>query len=418
MGCRHRLYSRAGAAQRIFHNNSSLGLDHYNSAMSALAGITVLELSRVLAGPWCGMQLADLGAEVIKLEPFEGDDTRGLGPPFKDGISAYFACCNRNKRSLAIDLRAPAARPLLEALVRRSDVLIENYRSGTAESLGVGHEALMALNPRLIYCSISGYGRDGPDALRPGYDYVVQAEAGMMAITGPSDGAPSKVGVALADLATGQNAATAILAALWQRERSGRGQRIDISLFDTQLSWLANVGSSALFTGVDPPRYGNAHPSIVPYQAFQARDGAFVLAVASEKLWAMTCDALGRSHWLDDPRYANNAARVQHRESLCAELAAVFGAQPIGHWLALFHDRGIPAAPINSVQQALAHPVASARGMRIELGGLPLIGSPLKLSESPVAYHRPPPRLGEHSEAIALELGFDPATLRSQGAIR
>lgn len=386
--------------------------------MSALAGITVLELSRVLAGPWCGMQLADLGAEVIKLEPFEGDDTRGLGPPFLDGISAYFACCNRNKRSLAIDLRAPAARPLLEALVKKADVLIENYRTGTAELLGVGYDHLMALNPGLIYCSISGYGRSGPDALRPGYDYVVQAEAGMMAITGPSGGEPSKVGVALADLATGQNAATAILAALIQRGRSGQGQRIDISLFDTQLSWLVNVGAAALFTGSDAPRYGNAHPSIVPYEAFLASDGAFVLAVASERLWKATCEALQRPAWADDARFANNAARVLNRQELGSELAAIFATQPVAHWLALFHRRGIPAAPINSVRQALDHPVAHARGMRIELGGLPLVGSPLHLSDSPVVYRRPPPRLGEHTDAIAAECGFDAAALRAQGAIQ
>ncbi len=231
------------------------------------------------------MSLADLGAEVIKLESFDGDDTRGLGPPFLDGMSAYFACCNRNKRSLAIDLRAPAARPLLEALVREADVLVENYRTGGAEALGVGYEAMAAINTRLVYCSISGYGRDGPGAHLPGYDYVVQAEAGLMAITGPAQGAPHKVGVAVADLAAGQNAATAILAALLQRHATGLGQRIDISLFDTQLAMLANVGSSALFTDADAARHGNAHPSIVPYESFRASDGEFVLAVASEKLW-------------------------------------------------------------------------------------------------------------------------------------
>lgn len=386
--------------------------------MSALFGITVLELSRVLAGPWCGMQLADLGAEVIKLEPFEGDDTRGLGPPFKDGISAYFACCNRNKRSMAIDLRAAATRPLLESLVRRCDVLIENYRTGTAETLGVGYAELSAINPRLIYCSISGYGRDGPEAMRPGYDYAVQAEAGLMAITGPSAGEPSKVGVAVADLATGQNATTAILAALFQRERSGRGQRIDISLFDTQLSWLANVASSALFTGVEPPRYGNSHPSIVPYQAFFASDGPFVLAVASEKLWAATCAALQQPQWPSDSRFATNAARVKNREVLCAELTEIFSKQTAAFWLGLFHQQGIPAAPINSVTQAINHPLAYARDMRIELGGLPLLGSPLKLSDSPVHYTRPPPQLGEHSDAIAIELGFDPLLLRHLGVIR
>ena len=386
--------------------------------MSALSGITVLELSRVLAGPWCGMMLADLGADVIKLESFDGDDTRGLGPPFLDGMSAYFACCNRNKRSLAIDLRAPAARPLLEALVREADVLIENYRTGGAESLGVGYEELAAINPRLIYCSISGYGREGPGAQLPGYDYVVQAEAGLMAITGPTEGEPCKVGVAVADLSTGQNAATAILAALLQRHHSGRGQRIDVSLFDSQLALLANVGSNALFTGGEAARYGNAHASIVPYQAFVAADREFVLAVASEKLWMQTCEALGRQDWLRDVRYRNNAARVEHREQLCAELAVLFATEPAAHWLALFERAGVPAAPINSVRQALDHPVAAARGMRIEIGGVPMVGSALKLSGSAPRLERAPPDLGQHSDELALGYGFDPAALRSAGAIR
>ena len=393
--------------------------------MRALEGITVLELSRVLAGPWCGMLLADLGADVVKLEPFTGDDTRGLGPPFLDGadgtprerMSAYFACCNRGKRSLAIDLRAPAARPLLDALVRSADVLIENFRTGTAEALGVGWERLSVLNPRLVYCSISGYGRDGPGAMRAGYDVVVQAEAGMMAITGDADGVPHKVGVAIADLATGQNAATAILAALWQRQRTGVGQRIDLSLFDTQLALLANVASSALFTGEDARRLGNAHASIVPYQVFAAADGPFVLAVASEKLWADTCRALGRDGWRDDPRFADNAARVANRDVLVRELAAIFHAQPVAHWRAVFDAAGVPCAPVNGVRAALDHPVARARGMRIERDGVPMVGSPLKLSASPTPATLPPPGLGEHTDAIARAQGFDPAGLRAAGAV-
>jgi crotonobetainyl-CoA:carnitine CoA-transferase CaiB-like acyl-CoA transferase len=386
--------------------------------MNALSGITVLELSRVLAGPWCGMVLADLGADVIKLESFDGDDTRGLGPPFLDGMSAYFACCNRNKRSLAIDLRAPAARPLLEALVREADVLVENYRTGGAESLGVGYEQMAKINPRLVYCSISGYGRTGPGAPLPGYDYVVQAEAGLMSITGAADGGPHKVGVAVADLSTGQNAATAILAALMQRHQTGRGQRIDVSLFDSQLALLANVGSNALFTEGDAARYGNAHASIVPYQSFRARDGEFVLAVASEKLWMQTCEALDRRDWLRDPRFLNNAARVEHREALCGDLQALFAGEAVAHWLALFERAGVPAAPINSVRQALDHPVARARAMRVAIDGVPMVGSPLKLSASPPRLERAPPALGQHSDEIARQYGFDPASLRSEGAIR
>lgn len=386
--------------------------------MSSLAGITVLEFSRVLAGPWCGMQLADLGAEVIKIESFDGDDTRGLGPPFKDGLSAYFACCNRNKKSLAIDLRAPAARALIDALVRSADVVVENYRTGTAEALGVGYDAFAAINPRLVYCSISGYGRSGADAMRPGYDFAIQAEAGLMSITGDAQGDPYKVGVAVADLATGQNAAIAILAALRHRDASGRGQHIDVSLFDTQLSWLANIGSNVLFTGADAPRYGNAHASIVPYQAFHASDGQFVLAVASEKLWSQTCHALDRPDWIDAPDYRNNSARVDHRVALCAELEQIFAAAPVAHWLALFERAGVPAAPINTVKQALDLPLVQDRGMQVELGGVPMIGSPLKLSLTPVVYHDAPPRLGQHSDEIVSRIGGDPAALRAAGVIR
>jgi crotonobetainyl-CoA:carnitine CoA-transferase CaiB-like acyl-CoA transferase len=386
--------------------------------MAALTGTTVLDLSRVLAGPWCAMMLGDLGADVIKLESFDGDDTRGLGPPFVHGMSAYFACCNRNKRSIAIDLRAPASRPLLEAMVRRADVLVENFRTGGAEALGVGYEAMAAINPRLVYCSISGYGRDGPQATRPGYDFVIQAEAGLMAITGPADGEPCKVGVAVADLATGQNATTAILAALLQRGRTGLGQRIDVSLFDTQLAWLANIGSSALFTGEPTKRRGNTHASIVPYEAFRASDQAFVLAVASEKLWALACDAMGRPDLAADPRYGSNAARVENRVALCADLAALFATAPAAHWLSLFDAAGVPAGPINSVTQALAHPVAAARGMRIELEGIPMVGSPLNLSDSPRCLDHAPPSLGQHSDEIACECGLEPAALRAAGVLR
>jgi crotonobetainyl-CoA:carnitine CoA-transferase CaiB-like acyl-CoA transferase len=415
--------------------------------MSALVGIKVLDFSRVLAGPWCGMTLADLGADVIKIEPLDGDDTRGYGPPFLDdagenaasdirhdhaaaserGLSAYFAACNRNKRSIALDLRHSATRPLLNALIRDADVLIENFRNGVAEGLGIGEREARALNPRLIYCAISGYGRDGPDADRPGYDFAIQAESGLMAITGPADGAPSKVGVATTDITTGLNATIAILAALYRRD-AGRdasddagernGQRIDISLFDAQLQALANVASSALFTGKDALRYGNAHPSIVPYQTFDANDGAFALAVASDRLWQRLCDLLDAQTWRDDPRCATNAARVQHRDWLIPQLATRFAQSSKSDWLERFKAAGIPAAPVNGVRDAVFGDLATARGLRIDADGVPMIASPLRMSATPVRDYRRPPKLGEHADAICAAYGFDASALRTAGAIR
>lgn len=390
--------------------------------MSALAGIKVLELSRVLAGPWCGMTLADLGAEVIKLEPLEGDDTRGYGPPFlgdpDDGLSAYFSSCNRGKRSIAVDLRQPATRPLVEALIRDADVLIENFRTGVAESLGIDHTRTRALNSRLIHCAISGYGRSGPDAQRPGYDFAVQAESGLMAITGPADGPASKVGVATVDIATGLNATIAILAALHQRTRTGEGQYIELSLFDVQLQALANVAASALFTGEDARRYGNAHPSIVPYQTFDAADGAFALACASDRLWQRLCALIDRPQWIDEPRCATNAARVEHRDWLIPQLADCFRTASIAAWLTRFEAAGIPAAPVNGVRDAVNSTLATARGLRIEADGVPMIASPLRMSASPMDAPLRPPRLSEHADAICAAHGFDADGLRNAGAIR
>ncbi len=390
--------------------------------MSALAGIKVLELSRVLAGPWCGMTLADLGAEVVKLEPYEGDDTRGYGPPFfgdaLDDISAYFASCNRGKRSIAVDLRHPDARPLVEALIRDSDVLIENFRTGAAESLGLDYAHVHALNPRLIYCAISGYGRSGPDAQRPGYDFVVQAESGLMSITGPADGPASKVGVATVDLATGLNATIAILAALHQRARTGEGQYIELSLFDVQLQGLANIASSVLFTDTEARRCGNSHPTIVPYQSFDAADGAFAMACASDRLWARLCALIDRPQWIDDPRCAGNADRVRHRDWLIPELAQCFTGDTVASWLARFEAASIPAAPVNSVRDAVMGPLATARGLRIDADGIPMIASPLRMSASPMAAPRRPPRLSEHADAICAAHGIDAGPLRSAGAIR
>ncbi len=375
--------------------------------MSALSGIKVLDLSRVLAGPWCGMTLADLGAEVIKVESFDGDDTRGMGPPYIGEISAYFSCANRNKRSICIDLHKPESAEIMARLVKDADVLIENFRTGTAERLGVGYEAMRAINPRLIYCSISGYGRTGPDAQRAGYDYAVQAEGGLMAITGARDGAPNKVAVAVVDLATGQNAVIAILAALQQRHSTDHGQHVSVSLFDTQLTWLANIGAGVLFSGNDAPRFGNEHASIVPYQDFKASDQHFVLTVANEKLWHALCECVEHPEWIEDARFNTNSQRVLNRAEVTANLQDIFGAQPLSFWLSRLKQRGIPCAPINSVKQALESPLAKANGNIIEADGIPMIASALKLDDSPVTVHHAPPMLGAHTREILSEVGLD-----------
>ena len=386
--------------------------------MSALSGIKVLDLSRVLAGPWCGQTLADLGADVIKIESFEGDDTRGMGPPSIDGISAYFSCANRNKRSICIDLHKPESAEIIAALVKDADVLIENFRTGTAERLGIGYAEMQALNPRLIYCSISGYGRSGPDATRAGYDYAVQAEGGLMAITGARDGAPNKAAVAVVDLATGQNAAIAILAALHQRQRTGCGQQVAVSLFDTQLTWLANIGAGVLLTGEDAPRYGNEHASIVPYQDFKASDRHFVLTVANEKLWQALCECVGHPEWVDDQRFCTNAQRVSNRSEVAAKLQDIFAAQPLSHWLGLLKQRGIPCAAINSVKQALESPLAKANGNIIEADGIPMVASALKLSDSPATAVRAPPKLGAHTFEILSEAGLDFGRYAALGVVQ
>lgn len=364
------------------------------------------------------MTLADLGADVIKIESFEGDDTRGLGPPYIGEISAYFSCANRNKRTICIDLHKPESKDILHALVKEADVLIENFRTGTAERLGVGYAELSAINPRLVYCSISGYGRTGPDATRAGYDYAVQAEGGLMAITGARDGAPNKVAVAVVDLATGQNATIAILAALHQRTQTGHGQQVAVSLFDTQLTWLANIGAGVLFSGQDAPRYGNEHASIVPYQDFAASDQHFVLTVANEKLWHAVCDVIGHPEWALDPRFENNRQRVLNRDQVTSGLQAIFSTQPVKHWLDAFKARGIPCAPINSVKQALQSPLAKANGNLIERDGIPMVASALKLADSPVEYRIAPPALAAHSQVIMAELGLDYAHYAALGVVK
>jgi crotonobetainyl-CoA:carnitine CoA-transferase CaiB-like acyl-CoA transferase len=380
--------------------------------MGALSHIRVLDLSRILAGPFCTQMLGDMGADVVKVErPGAGDDTRGWGPPFTpDGTSAYFAAANRNKRSVALDLKSEPGREAVRALAARSDVVIENYRAGTLDELGLGYEALSALNPRLVYCSITGYGENGPRAAEPGYDFLIQAMGGLMSITGEAEGEPMKVGVAVADLFAGTLAAVAILSALSHREVSGRGQKIDMSLYDAQLAMLANVASNFLVTGQAPARFGNAHPNIVPYETFAARDGRFALASGSDGQWRALCLELGREDWAADETLATNAGRVHARDTLVPALDRLFSEMTVDEAVALCHRAGVPAGPVRGVAEAFADPQTAARGMVVTMdrpeGPIRLVGSPLALLGTPPDYRLPPPRLGEHTAEVLAELGL------------
>ena len=392
------------------------------SQQGALQGIRVLDLSRVLAGPWCTMTLADLGADVIKVESLAGDDTRTWGPPFIAGngqqMSAYFSCANRNKKSIAVDLHTTEGQRIIHQLAAKADVVVENFKTGGATRLNVDASTLRTHNPGLIYCSISGYGRTGPWAEKPGYDFIIQAEAGLMSITGPADGQPSKIGVALADLATGMNATTAILAALIARGRTGKGQDIDISLFETQLQLLANVASNTLFSGRDAPRWGNAHANIVPYQAFAAADGWFAVAVGNDHQWQKLCTLLNQPDWAAPGHpYATNPGRVSQRAELVPLLAARFLTQPMNDWVTALTAAGIPCGQVNSVQAALNHVVAQSRGMlrqlpQTQLGAdIPVVGSALHLSDTPVQYTTAPPVTGQDTQHILqTELNYTPET--------
>ncbi|CAB3700125.1 Formyl-coenzyme A transferase [Achromobacter insolitus] len=392
-----------------------------------LAGIRVLDLSRVLAGPWCTQTLADLGAEVWKIEaPGQGDDTRSWSPPDIDGESTYFLCANRSKESVAINLKHPEGQRIVRDLARQADVLVENYRLGALEAFGLGYEDLAAINPGLIYCSITGYGRSGPRAAEPGYDFVIQAESGLMSITGESDGAPMKLGVAITDLITGMNGVQAILAALLARARSGRGQHIDLALLDGAISVLANVGAGYLAAGHKPQRLGNAHPTVVPYQIFATRDGSFALAVGNDAQFSRLCALLNRPEWSTHPDYATSRARVLNRATLIPQLESLFAAEDTAHWLARVRAAGIPAGAVRSVDQALDAPELAARGMIADTpdakhGTVRLLRSPLHLRGTPPREPAAPPRLGEHTDAVlARALALDEearAALRSQGAI-
>jgi crotonobetainyl-CoA:carnitine CoA-transferase CaiB-like acyl-CoA transferase len=391
-----------------------------------LTGLRVLDMSRILAGPTCTQLLGDLGADVLKIErPGAGDDTRAWGPPFvKDAAgaetreSAYYLCANRNKRSLALDLSSPKAIAAIRRLAARSDVFIENFKVGDLARRGLGWDDLRALNSRLVYCSVTGFGQDGPAAHRAGYDALAQAMGGIMSATGAPDGPPTKVGVGIADVMTGMYATVAILAALRAREITGQGQRIDVALFDTQLAWLINLGAAHFTDGRVPGRLGNAHPQIAPYDTFPTADGWVFLAVGNDAQFARFCAVAGRPDLAAEADFATNAARVRARERLTALLRPLTQARTKAWWLDRLEAVGVPCGPVNDIAEAFAEPQAVHRGARVRMdhpvasgGAVDLIGNPLKLSATPVTYRRAPPTLGQHTAEALREAGFDEAEI-------
>jgi formyl-CoA transferase len=410
----------------------------------AIPHIKVLDLSRVLAGPWCTQMLADLGADVIKVEkPGEGDDTRHWGPPFLQDAqgnatehASYFTACNRNKRSVTIDMAKPEGQALIRQMALQSDVLVENFKVGGLAKYGLDYESLKALNPRLIYCSITGFGQDGPYAERAGYDLMIQAMTGMMDITGRADGTPGggpqRVGVALTDLFTGVYACSAILAAIEVRHRSGVGQRIDMALLDVGMAILANQAAGFLNTGKVPQRQGNSHPSLAPYQDFPTADGSMLLAIGNDGQFARFCAAAEQPQWAVDPRYASNTLRVANRETLIPAMEAVTRTRATAQWIALLEDKAVPCGPINTVGQAFADDQVQARGLKVNqplslatnaqtaIESIASVASPLRLQDTPPVLRRAPPALGEHTEAVLAGLGLDTqaiAALRRRGVV-
>ena len=399
----------------------------------SLEDIRILDLSRVLAGPWCSQILSDLGAQVIKVEkPVAGDDTRHWGPPElkdKEGAatdeSAYFLSTNRGKRSIAIDMRTAEGSDLIRKLARQSDVLIENFRPGGLEKYGLDYDSLKKDQPELIYCSITGFGQDGPRRDQPGYDFMIQGMAGLMSVTGTEDSGPLKTGVAISDLSTGMYGAIAILAALHHRTKSGRGQWIDLALFDTQLSWLANQNMNYLVGGVEPRRRGNSHPNIVPYQDFGTQDRAIIIAVGNDAQFGRLAEILERSEWQDNPKFSTNKARMEYRDELVGLMQDILFTKPSKHWLQKLEKGGIPAGPINSIPEAFADPQAKARGLVFSLphplsGQVPQVANPIKMSETPPSYDLPPPLLGQHTDEILLQAGYtdeDIKHLRDEGVV-
>ncbi|MDR2837683.1 MAG: CoA transferase [Azonexus sp.] len=398
----------------------------------------VLDLSRVLAGPWAGQLLADLGADVIKVErPGAGDDTRSWGPPWlKDeqgettAIAAYYLCANRNKRSITIDITRPEGQELVKQLAAQSDVVLENFKVGGLKQYGLDYDGLRAVNPRLVYCSITGFGQDGPYAPRAGYDFLIQGLGGLMSITGRPDGeeggGPIKVGVALTDILTGLYAANAVLAALAWREKSGAGQYIDLALLDVQIACLANQAMNYLATGQSPQRLGNAHPNIVPYQDFPTADGYMILAIGNDGQFARFCAEAGAPELAADARYATNRARVENRDSLIPLLKKYTIERRTADWIAALEAKAVPCGPINTLADVFADPQVQSRGLKVTLphplvGSIPQVANPMRLSATPVDYRLPPPMLGEHTaDVLAGTLGMDAAAiahLRAEGVI-
>ena len=411
-----------------------------SSPAGALAGIQVLDLSRVLAGPWCTQILADLGADVVKVErPGAGDDTRHWGPPFlkdADGHdteqASYFTACNRNKRSVTIDMATEDGQQLIRQMAMQADVLVENFKVGGLARYGLDHTTLRALNPRLIYCSVTGFGQDGPYAERAGYDLMIQAMTGMMSITGRADGEPGggplRVGVALTDLFTGVYASSAILAALHVRSSTGEGQHIDMALLDVGMAILANQAAGFLATGIAPQRQGNSHPSLAPYQDFPTADGSMLLAIGNDGQFARFCQAAGQPEWTQDARFASNTLRVRHRAELVALMEAVTRTSSTAAWVALLEDKAVPCGPINTIADAFGDAQVQARGLRVvqprsandgiaEIAG---VASPLRLSSHPPVLRHAPPALGQHTDEVLTEMGLDAALiaqLRASGVV-
>ncbi len=398
-----------------------------NEASGPLAGIRVLDLSRVLAGPYCAMVLGDLGADVIKVErPGSGDDTREWGPPWAGTESAYYLSTNRNKRSLTLDFRQPEAQQIIRELAAQCDVVVENFRPGSLERMGIGYEQLREVNPALVWATVSGYGRKGPDATKPGYDFVVQGETGIMAITGDVGGEPMKVGVAIVDVTTGLFTAVAVCAALRERELSGLGQRVDANLYASAIGWLVNVASNHLVSGNPAKRYGNAHANIVPYQAFKARDGYMSIAVGTDRQFRDLCKIIGDEALADDERYSTNSARVANREGLVAILQAAFETRDAEDWLDACREAIIPSGAIRTIEEVFVAPQTIALDMIQELahptaGKVKLTGIPFELSRTPTEIRMAPPTLGQHTDEILQSLTgrseADIADLRDRGAI-